>query len=101
MKEHIASNSDWKIEEFREKACTTDHYHISKRQAYKAMSLARSEAHKKETLNFNRFWSYCKEIKKTNPKSTCLVKLSDFMGENGERKLLYMYICVVAIALIA
>jgi len=44
-------------------------------------------------LNFNRIWSYCKEIDKTNPNTAWRVKLSDFMDENGAKRLLRVYIC--------
>nr|GMC98145.1 uncharacterized protein LOC109192828 [Ipomoea batatas] len=57
------------------------------KEAYKAISLASAETKGEQTLNLNRIWSYCKEIEKTNPKETCHVKLSNFMDENGARRL--------------
>ncbi|XP_031120947.1 uncharacterized protein LOC116024186 [Ipomoea triloba] len=76
-KKQIGGNSNWKMVEFRETMCTNEHHSLSIRQAYKALDFAKREIKGDLEDNFNKIWSYCLEIQQTNPKTTCLVELSD------------------------
>lgn len=89
-KKEIFGNSNWTMNEFREKVGTDEHVGITKRQAYKALSMAKSELKRELEDNFKRIWSYCMEIQKTNPKTTCVVKLSNLTYEGGKRRFLRM-----------
>lgn len=92
-KNEVASNSTWSMNEFREKVCTDEHVDITKRQAYKAMAMAKTVIKGEVEENFNKIWNYYSEIRKTNPKATCEVKLSDLTYEGGKKRFLRMYVC--------
>ncbi|XP_019162689.1 PREDICTED: uncharacterized protein LOC109159120 [Ipomoea nil] len=89
----IDGNSEWKTSEFRKKVCTEDHHDLTVRQAYNAMCLAKKAIKGELEDNFNKIWNYELEIKKTNPNTRFLTKLSDLRYEGGKHRLLRVYIC--------
>ncbi|XP_031127717.1 uncharacterized protein LOC116029817 [Ipomoea triloba] len=91
-KQEIKGHLDWKTNQFLSKVCTDDHYTISKKQAWRALTKAKSEIYCEAEDYFNKIWCYCKEIKRTNPKTRCEVELSD-LKENGKERFKRMYIC--------
>ncbi|XP_019179532.1 PREDICTED: uncharacterized protein LOC109174735 [Ipomoea nil] len=92
-KKQIGGNSNWKMSEFRETVCTDEHHSLSIRQAYKALDFARRDIKGDLEDNFNKIWSYCLEIEKTNPKTTFKVEESDLQYEGGKKRFLRMYMC--------
>ncbi|CAH9099769.1 unnamed protein product [Cuscuta epithymum] len=92
-KTEIKSHSNWKIKEFRDKVSSDDKFHLSKRQAYRAMKKAKAEIRGEEEEDFSKLWSYCLEIHNTNPKTTCVVKLSDVDVTGEGNRFLRIYIC--------
>ncbi|XP_019194863.1 PREDICTED: uncharacterized protein LOC109188688 isoform X2 [Ipomoea nil] len=81
------------MSEFRETVCTDEHHSLSIRQAYKALDFARRDIKGDLEDNFNKIWSYCLEIEKTNPKTTFKVEESDLQYEGGKKRFLRMYMC--------
>lgn len=57
------------------------------------MSFAKRDIKGEAKDNFKKFWCYCAEIEKTNPTSSCLVKLSDYVYKGGKKTLMRVYIC--------
>lgn len=92
-RQQIKNNSTWKTSELKNTVKTTDKLTISKKQAYRAIKKARTAIEGESVDNFNKLWSYCQEIQRTNPQSTCIVKLSDLIPEEGKRRCLRMYMC--------
>ncbi|XP_031108605.1 uncharacterized protein LOC116013086 [Ipomoea triloba] len=68
-KEQIKGHLDWKTNAFLEKVCVDDHYTLSKKQAWRALVKAKGEIRHEAADYFNRIWSYCMEIHRTNPNS--------------------------------
>ncbi|CAH9104731.1 unnamed protein product [Cuscuta europaea] len=89
----IKSHTSWKMKEFREKVCTEENFHVSNKQAYRAMEKAKKQIQGSDVENFNQIWRYCLEINKTNPGTTCCVKLSDLTDADGQNRFLRIYIC--------
>lgn len=92
-KNEIKSHSNWKIEEFKEKVCHDENFNISNKQAYRAMAKAKAAIQGELDDSFNKLWSYCLAIQKTNPMTSCIVKLSDLEDLVGRKRFLRMYIC--------
>ncbi|XP_031095153.1 uncharacterized protein LOC115999443 [Ipomoea triloba] len=91
-KQEIKGHLDWKTNQFLAKVCTDDHYTISKKQAWRVLTKAKCEIKCEVEDYFNRIWSYCKEIDRSNPKTAYSVKLSDML-EDGKKRFMRMYIC--------
>ncbi|XP_019154357.1 PREDICTED: uncharacterized protein LOC109150834 [Ipomoea nil] len=93
LKNEIKSHSNWKMEEFREKVCHDEKFNISNKHAYRAMAKAKTVIQGELEDSFNKLWSYCLAIQKTNPMTSCIVKLSDLEDPVGRKRFLRMYIC--------
>ncbi|XP_019197083.1 PREDICTED: uncharacterized protein LOC109190938 [Ipomoea nil] len=91
-KQEIKGHLDWKTNAFLKKVCIDDHYTLSKKQAWRALVKAKGEIRHEAEDYFNKIWSYCMEIERTNPKCTYKVKLSE-LQEDGKDRFLRMYIC--------
>ncbi|CAH9073115.1 unnamed protein product [Cuscuta europaea] len=89
----IQFHNNWKMKEFRKKVCTKEKFHMSTKQAYRAIHKAKKQIQGDQEDNFKKIWSYCAEIDKTNPRSTCVVKVSDLTGSSDESRFLRFYMC--------
>ncbi|CAH9114392.1 unnamed protein product [Cuscuta europaea] len=89
----IEGHSNWKTKEFRQKVCTEERFHLSLRQAYRAISKAKRKLRGEEEDYFKKIWSYVAEIRRTNHGSTCVVKLSENVEVDGQQRFLRMYMC--------
>ncbi|XP_031106134.1 uncharacterized protein LOC116010763 [Ipomoea triloba] len=85
-KNEVKGHSAWTTKEFRAKVCSDEHFTVTKRQAIKAMKLARAAIKGELEDHFNKFWSYYLEIQRTNPNTTSLVKLSNVVEEEGKKR---------------
>ncbi|XP_031131906.1 uncharacterized protein LOC116033292 [Ipomoea triloba] len=92
-KKEISGNSTWRVSEFREKVATDDHFHITSKVAYKAMTMARAAIRGELEDYFKKFWSYYLEIQRSNPKTKSIVKMSDCVEEGEKKRFLRWYIC--------
>ncbi|XP_019184805.1 PREDICTED: uncharacterized protein LOC109179765 [Ipomoea nil] len=91
MKE-IGGNSNWTTAEFRERVKADEGFDLSTKQAYRAMRKAKEVIEGEAIEFFNKIWSYKLEIEKTNPNTTCKVKVSDLLYD-GKPRFLRMYFC--------
>ncbi|XP_031131746.1 uncharacterized protein LOC116033128 [Ipomoea triloba] len=77
----------------RDAVCSKEGFYASDQQAYRAIWKAKKQRVGDDEDNFKKIWSYCAEMSRKNPKTTCVVKLSDLIAENGQNRFLRMYIC--------
>ncbi|XP_031101931.1 uncharacterized protein LOC116005834 [Ipomoea triloba] len=92
-KKDIRGNSKWTLSEFRERVATDDHFHITSKVAYKAMTMARASIDGELEDYFRTFWNYYLEIQRSNPNTTSIVKMSEYVEEGGKKRFLRWYIC--------
>ncbi|XP_019155169.1 PREDICTED: uncharacterized protein LOC109152038 [Ipomoea nil] len=92
-KKDIGSNSSWRVSEFKERVATDDHFHITSKVAYKAMTMARAIINGELEDYFKKFWSYYLEIERSNPRSRSIVKMSESVEAGGKSRFLRWYIC--------
>ncbi|XP_019152456.1 PREDICTED: uncharacterized protein LOC109149253 [Ipomoea nil] len=92
-KKDIGSNSTWRVSEFRERVATDDHFHITSKVAYKAMTMARADINGELEQYFKKFWNYYLEIERSNPRSRSIVKMSETVEAGGKSRFLRWYIC--------
>ncbi|XP_031108445.1 uncharacterized protein LOC116012914 [Ipomoea triloba] len=91
-KNEVKGHSTWTTKEFRAKVCSDEHFTVTKRQAIKAMKLARFAIKGELEDHFNKFWSYYPEIQRSNPNTTSLVKLSNVVEEEGKKRFMRWYV---------
>ncbi|XP_019199102.1 PREDICTED: uncharacterized protein LOC109192856 [Ipomoea nil] len=89
----LQDHPDWMMRKFKDKVCSQEGFYVSNSQAYRAIWKAKKLRQGKVEDTFKKIWSYKAEIERTNPKTTCPVKLSDLTDESGNSRFLRMYVC--------
>ncbi|XP_019178181.1 PREDICTED: uncharacterized protein LOC109173407 [Ipomoea nil] len=89
MKE-IGHNSNWSTAEFRDQVKSDEGFQFSKKQAYSPMKKAKAAIEGEAIENFSKIWNYKLEIERTNPKTTCRVKVTDLLYA-GKPRFMRMY----------
>ncbi|XP_019151061.1 PREDICTED: uncharacterized protein LOC109147858 [Ipomoea nil] len=79
---------NWLMRKFKDKVCSQEGFYVSNSQAYRAIWKAKKLRQGKVEDTFKKIWSYKAEIERTNPKTTCPVKLSDLSDESGNSRFL-------------
>ncbi|XP_019190222.1 PREDICTED: uncharacterized protein LOC109184652 [Ipomoea nil] len=83
----LKDHPDWMMKNFNDMVCSQEGFYVSDSQAYRAIWKANKLREGKEEDNtFKRIWSCCAEMSRTNPKTTCVVKLSDLTDESGNHR---------------
>ncbi|XP_031127655.1 uncharacterized protein LOC116029755 [Ipomoea triloba] len=89
----LKDHPDWMMKKFKDKVCNKEGFYVIDEQAYRQIWKARKLRVCNEEDNFKRIWSYCVEISRTNPRITCVVKLSDLVDQSDHERYLRMYVC--------
>ncbi|XP_019173819.1 PREDICTED: uncharacterized protein LOC109169391 [Ipomoea nil] len=79
----LQDHPDWMMRKFKDKVCSQEGFYVSNSQAYRAIWKAKKLRQGKVEDAFKKIWSYKEETSRTNPKTTCPVKLSDLSDESG------------------
>ncbi|XP_031116762.1 uncharacterized protein LOC116020425 [Ipomoea triloba] len=92
----LKDHPDWMMRKFKDKVCSKEGFYVSDQQAYRAIWKARKLRVSNEEDNFKRIWSYCAEVERTNPRTTCLVQTIPSGDQSGHERFLRMYVCWAA-----
>ncbi|XP_031115757.1 uncharacterized protein LOC116019623 [Ipomoea triloba] len=92
----LKDHPDWMMRKFKDKVCSKEGFYVSDQQAYREIWKARKLRVSNEEDNFKRIWSYCAEVERTNPRTTCLVQTIPSGDQSGHERFLRMYVCWAA-----
>ncbi|XP_059299219.1 uncharacterized protein LOC132051950 [Lycium ferocissimum] len=96
--EEFRINPSWGVKEFQAHVMRKHSSTLSRHQSYRAKRKALDLITGTKEEQFDMLWDYCAELKRSNPGTTCILKLDDnpkTMVKNRKR-FLGLYVCFAA-----
>ena len=96
--EEFRINPSWGVKEFQAHVMRTHNCTITRNQAYMAKRKALALIRGSKEEQFEMLWDYCAELRRSNPGTTCILKLDENPKTmvNGRKRFLRLYVCFAA-----